>query len=337
MEIQFRELRTQMKLAKARILIVMFVVVFVLAVKSRYNHHQEIIGLQDSLSNFYKDFDTSMFADLPALKKLLNKIQEMPEQLVKLEEIHKASESVRQKIEILQNFELDKTGRTDLALWNSGGRIAGIGADTKPFYSCNFFARLAGCPNKVNGPEKVIQSTMHPGECFRFQGNKGTVYIRLANDAILDAVTVEHLTMQMSPTGEVSSAPKEFSVSVKVFPVFLDRDFPSSSSQGNREFSRIFRASKRILSDFLCSYFTGPEQSVRYAVYLWEIHVRCQQDFHRNLQAAGSLFSVSLRAVRLSGQQRTSKYDRNLPIASPRRGVEGNSSKLMIENLFLYL
>lgn len=224
--VQVEAINHRLNQMKARILIGIVVFAMIIAMKNYHNQRQDVVDLQNSLSNLYKEFDTSTFPNLPAMTKLWKKVQQMPEQLIKLEEIHKASDNIGQKIEILHNYELDKIGRPDLALWNSGGRIAGIGADTKLLYSCNFFMRLAGCPNKVNGPEKTIQATMHPGECFTFRGNKATVFIRLVCNAIVDAVTVEHLTAKMSPTGDVSSAPKEFSVSVNIFP------FSLSATQG---------------------------------------------------------------------------------------------------------
>lgn len=191
---------------------------------SNFNQREEILYLKNSLSKLYKDFDRSMLTDLASMKEFLETAVKSSKPLIELGEIQKASQKVSQQIETLQNFEHDKTGRIDLALRNSGGRIAGIGPNTELFYSCNWFWQHIGCPNKRNGPEKLIESLTQYGECFTFKGKQATVLIRLFASAFLDAVTIEHIPRKMSPSEDVTSAPRKFSVSVsisKVFPSFL--------------------------------------------------------------------------------------------------------------------
>jgi Sad1 / UNC-like C-terminal len=145
----------------------------------------------------FTDLDASSLMDLSELSR----------------RFHQMSDKLRHQIEILQNYEHDKTGRVDLALATNGARIAGVSSDTEFLYSCNFFWKLLGCPNRKNGPEEMILPSMKPGECFKFKGKKATVFIRLISKAILDAVTVEHITKKI---GQVSSAPRIFAVSVNV-------------------------------------------------------------------------------------------------------------------------
>ncbi|CRL00906.1 CLUMA_CG014156, isoform A [Clunio marinus] len=185
----------------------------VLAV-SHWNQYQEIFYIRDSLSTFYNDFDKSILTHPGAMRELMNKASSVVNNpnFLKIHEIRAASEKLNNQIEILTNFEHDKTGRPDLALWNSGGRIAGLGMDTETFYSCSWFWKLAGCPNKINGPEKTIQESMKPGECFRFKGKVGKLFIRLINKAIVDGITVEHITKKISPTGDITCAPRKFLV-----------------------------------------------------------------------------------------------------------------------------
>jgi Sad1 / UNC-like C-terminal len=134
--------------------------------------------------------------------------------LVDLYELSRRFSLISEKLwHQIEKNNLDKTGRVDLALESSGARIAGVGSKTELFYSCNSFWKLLGCPNRVNGPEKMIQPSMHPGECFKFKGKEATVFIRLNNKEILDAVTVEHTTKKID---KVSSAPRIFSVSVNI-------------------------------------------------------------------------------------------------------------------------
>lgn len=211
------------------------IVVFLLVYSSCYRENTEIRSIQNSLQKFYREFSPYMLIDIEEFKKLVERIKgELDKPLHDLEEIRKASAEAKQQLEILQNYGIDKTGMVDLALYNSGGRIAGTGRDTELFYSCRLIWKLFGCPYKKQGPGKVIQALMHPEECFRFKGKQGSVYIRLRKPATVDSVTIEHLPRKMSLTGEVTSAPRNFSVSVSL-PSFIA---PRASRAVKREMKK---------------------------------------------------------------------------------------------------
>lgn len=214
-----KEIRKYFLRLKFQLILMAFCFVAVTFYGSYQQQHKDIIYMRESISKFYKDFDSSVFTNASTIKEFLDQMSKFSVPFVNLDEIRKSADKVGHQIEILQSYEHDKTGRVDLALENSGGRIAKIGANTEMFYSCNLFWKLIGCPNKINGPEKLIQPQMHYGECFRFKGKEGSVTIRLVRGALLDAVTVEHLSKKMSPTGEVSAAPRKFSVSVSLLVV----------------------------------------------------------------------------------------------------------------------
>lgn len=203
---------------KSRIFLVIGILALFLVYKSHQSQHRELVYLRNSISKLYKDFDARVLTDVAAMREYVEKFRQMDFPMLELDEIQKASQNVESQIETLKHFDQDKTGKVDLALENSGARIAGLGPSTQLFYSCNVLWKAIGCPNKVNGPEKLIQAPMHPGECFRFKGKAASVFIRLIGKAILDSVTVEHIPKKMSPTGEVKSAPRMFSVSVNIFP-----------------------------------------------------------------------------------------------------------------------
>lgn len=209
-------LMEQIAAVKKRTIVVIIVVLIAWFFRQQsVDHSEEIRNIRDSVSNMYRDFEPAMFTDLEGVKSMIAKIRKFAEEdLSKAEEIQMKTQTLESKIVTLQNFKFDQTGRADLALSSIGGRIAGIGPDTQPFYSCNFIWRSLGCPNKVNGPEKIIDPSMQPGDCFRFKSKNATVFIRLAHEAILDAVTIEHITQKISLTGDVSEAPRKFSVSV---------------------------------------------------------------------------------------------------------------------------
>lgn len=55
---------------------------------------------------------------------------------------------------------------------------------------------------------------MSPGHCWAFKGSHGGAVIKLLGKVQVNAVSLEHISENVSPTGEVSSAPKEFIVLV---------------------------------------------------------------------------------------------------------------------------
>lgn len=179
---------------------------------------EELRNIRNSMSNFYKDFDLSMLEELKSFweNDLLRRNKDA-ENGIDPEEIREASDKAAMQIETLQKYQHDKTGRPDLALLTSGGRIAGMGPNTQLVTSCNFFWKMLGCPNNSFGPHNLIQPSTNYGECFKFRGQEATVFIRLMLPAILDAMTIEHIPKMMSPLGEVPEAPRKFSVSVSIF------------------------------------------------------------------------------------------------------------------------
>lgn len=113
----------------------------------------------------------------------------------------------------------DKAGYADYALENSGGKIISIG-DTQPFWpiQTNIFRQIIhymgfdDLTEIKNGPRRVIQSSMEPGECFAFVGEKGEILIGLVRKIHITAVSVDHILAQMSPDASITNAPKQFSV-----------------------------------------------------------------------------------------------------------------------------
>ncbi|XP_044063264.1 SUN domain-containing protein 1-like isoform X2 [Siniperca chuatsi] len=63
-------------------------------------------------------------------------------------------------------------------------------------------------------PRIVIQghSPLVPGCCWAFAGGRGHLVIALSYPVTISHVTLGHISKNLSPTGSISSAPKEFSV-----------------------------------------------------------------------------------------------------------------------------
>lgn len=66
-----------------------------------------------------------------------------------------------------------------------------------------------------------FQPDISTGNCWAFQGSRGHVVIRLPEKIWPTAFTLWHISKAVSPSGEVSTAPREFAVSVSLCPLLL--------------------------------------------------------------------------------------------------------------------
>lgn len=113
-----------------------------------------------------------------------------------------------------QNVYLDRSGRPDYALESAGAQILSTGntklATLPDWVSFSKFSMKIR-KTIANGPNLAIQPSIYPGECFAFIG-QGEITIKLIRAVFVDAVSVEHIVPQMSPSGNILSAPSNFSV-----------------------------------------------------------------------------------------------------------------------------
>ncbi|CAL1603603.1 unnamed protein product [Knipowitschia caucasica] len=64
-------------------------------------------------------------------------------------------------------------------------------------------------------PSSVLRAQNYhltPGQCWGMEGSSMPLFIAMATHIHISHVTIGHITAEQSPTGEISSAPKEFSV-----------------------------------------------------------------------------------------------------------------------------
>lgn len=80
-----------------------------------------------------------------------------------------------------------------------------------------------GFMSPVRAALSLFQPDVHPGRCWAFPGSQGHALIKLAGKIIPTAVTMEHISEKVSPSGSISSAPKEFSVHVRIFRISVQR------------------------------------------------------------------------------------------------------------------
>ncbi|KAJ6669473.1 hypothetical protein lerEdw1_000021 [Lerista edwardsae] len=61
-------------------------------------------------------------------------------------------------------------------------------------------------------PDTILQPDVYPGNCWAFEGSEGQVVVKLPEKVQPTAVTVQHISKVVSPSGGVTSALKDFLV-----------------------------------------------------------------------------------------------------------------------------
>ncbi|XP_016280055.1 SUN domain-containing protein 3 isoform X1 [Monodelphis domestica] len=114
---------------------------------------------------------------------------------------------------VLKKLREDQVQMADYALKSAGASI--VEAGTSESYK-NDKAKLywhgIGFLSYEMPPDVILQPDVHPGKCWAFPGSKGHTIIKLARKITPTAVTMEHISEKISPSGNTSSAPKDFSV-----------------------------------------------------------------------------------------------------------------------------
>lgn len=104
--------------------------------------------------------------------------------------------------------------RINYAADELGARIINVKAT--PIGSTNFFKSLLGLDFSGNPPINMLRSSIAPGACFGFSGNKATVSIRLAQVILVEEIALTHISKDMTPKLCTDNAPKEFEVQVRL-------------------------------------------------------------------------------------------------------------------------
>ncbi|XP_011298534.1 SUN domain-containing protein 2-like [Fopius arisanus] len=167
---------------------------------------KNVIELRDELQNRIREISSVMPKMSEAISKLRNEVSED----FGAETSEKFKDVVRREI---QTYDADKTGRTDYALEAAGGSIVST-RNTEPYSTGASVLSLFGMPlcHNRNTPRTVIQTGALPGECWAFKGSTGSVVIELLGSVYISGITLEHISPSISPTGETSTAPRDFSL-----------------------------------------------------------------------------------------------------------------------------
>ncbi|XP_045064707.1 SUN domain-containing protein 1 isoform X3 [Coregonus clupeaformis] len=113
----------------------------------------------------------------------------------------------------LKLYSQDRTGLVDYALESGGGNILGTRC-SETYETKTALMSLFGLPLWYfsQSPRVVIQPDVHPGNCWAFHGSYGYVVIRLSMRIVPSAFSLEHIPKDLSPTGNIDSAPRQFNV-----------------------------------------------------------------------------------------------------------------------------
>lgn len=113
--------------------------------------------------------------------------------------------------EKLWQFDADRTGMADFALESAGAEIIsehtsqGIKSNS-PMLSVWKVPLLY----QTMSPRIAITPGASPGTCFAFEGDSGTLGIKLSQPIVVQNVTLQHIPKETSPVGHIESAPRSF-------------------------------------------------------------------------------------------------------------------------------
>uniref|UniRef100_A0AAY5EMA3 SUN domain-containing protein n=1 Tax=Electrophorus electricus TaxID=8005 RepID=A0AAY5EMA3_ELEEL len=113
----------------------------------------------------------------------------------------------------LSLFRADGTGMADYALESSGASVINTRC-SETYRTRSACLSLFGIPlwYHSENPRAVIQPEVYPGKCWAFRGSEGFLVISLSYPVRITHITLEHIPRNLSPTGHIDSAPKDFTV-----------------------------------------------------------------------------------------------------------------------------
>ncbi|XP_071060143.1 SUN domain-containing protein 1 [Pseudochaenichthys georgianus] len=113
----------------------------------------------------------------------------------------------------LRLYSQDQTGQVDYALESGGGSILSTRC-SETYETKTALMSLFGLPLWYfsQSPRVVIQPDVYPGNCWAFKGSQGYLVIRLSLRILPTSFCVEHIPKALSPTGNITSAPRNFTV-----------------------------------------------------------------------------------------------------------------------------
>uniref|UniRef100_A0A8C6X689 Sad1 and UNC84 domain containing 2 n=1 Tax=Naja naja TaxID=35670 RepID=A0A8C6X689_NAJNA len=116
----------------------------------------------------------------------------------------------------LKRYSEDRIGMVDYALESGGASVISTRC-SETYETKTALLSLFGIPlwYHSQSPRVILQPDVNPGNCWAFQGSQGFAVIRLSSRIHPTAVTLEHISKSLSPSGTIPSAPKDITIFVK--------------------------------------------------------------------------------------------------------------------------
>ncbi|XP_045066875.1 SUN domain-containing protein 1 isoform X4 [Coregonus clupeaformis] len=113
----------------------------------------------------------------------------------------------------LKLYSQDRTGLVDYALESGGGSILSTRC-SETYETKTALMSLFSVPLWYfsQSPRVAIQPDVYPGNCWAFKGSHGYLVIRLSLRILPTAFCLEHIPKALSPTSNIASAPRNFTV-----------------------------------------------------------------------------------------------------------------------------
>ncbi|XP_068275222.1 sperm-associated antigen 4 protein-like isoform X1 [Nyctibius grandis] len=123
------------------------------------------------------------------------------------------------KVEVLEANQAASEMASEDSVEMSDWAIKSTGATidtqlTSETYNCegSWLCRARWAFHTFNPPDTILQTDVSPGNCWPLRGQQGQVVIRLPARVHLTAVTVQHISKEVSSFGTVNSAPRDIAV-----------------------------------------------------------------------------------------------------------------------------
>lgn len=147
------------------------------------------------------------------VQQLVINAQSAAERQAEEERIKKLEREVERLKYELRLIGADKTGMADYALESVGGQVIGTRC-SQTYKPNNEKWSLFGVTvySTAKSPRTVIQPGVEPGNCWAFAGTTGFLVLKLARPIRITAVTYEHTPRDLVPSGDISSAPRDFTI-----------------------------------------------------------------------------------------------------------------------------
>lgn len=172
---------------------------------------EQMVSIPNDFDNQFREelkkaIQSQIAEELMALIKI--KVDEMNQ----MNQIHD-SDASKVIAAAIAKYDADKTGLFDFASETAGASVVSIRC-SETYTSQARRLSVLGIPIWTFnwGPRVAIQNGLIPGQCWAFKGSQGYLVIQLSRPMKPQNFSMEHISRNSTPNGQVDSAPKDFQV-----------------------------------------------------------------------------------------------------------------------------